>query len=66
MMRRAVISAIIGFIMLAIGIGVTIGTAEIASKHGGIIVVYVGAFVVGISSLAQSARYFCMTQSHIQ
>ncbi|XP_065913656.1 type 1 phosphatidylinositol 4,5-bisphosphate 4-phosphatase-like [Dysidea avara] len=66
MMRRAVILAVIGFIFLAIGIGVTAGTATLASEHGGIIVVYVGAFVTGILLLLRSARYACMTHSHVQ
>ncbi|XP_078367372.1 type 2 phosphatidylinositol 4,5-bisphosphate 4-phosphatase-like isoform X3 [Oculina patagonica] len=64
--RRARIFAIIGFIFLAAGVGVTVGTLEIAKKSGGIYVVWVGAFVAGILNLIRSCYYCTMTVSLIE
>ncbi|XP_078367374.1 type 2 phosphatidylinositol 4,5-bisphosphate 4-phosphatase-like isoform X5 [Oculina patagonica] len=64
--RRATIFAIIGFIFLAAGVGVTVGTLEIAKKSGGIYVVWVGAFVAGILNLIRSCYYCTMTVSLIE
>lgn len=63
---RAIIFAIIGFIFLAAGVGVTVGTLDLAKSTGGIYVVWIGAFVAGILNLIRSCYYCTMTVSSIE
>lgn len=63
---RATIFAVIGFIFLAAGIGVTVGTLDLARDSGGIYVVWIGAFVAGILNLIRSCYYCTMTVSSIE
>ncbi|XP_029213666.2 type 2 phosphatidylinositol 4,5-bisphosphate 4-phosphatase-like [Acropora muricata] len=63
---RAMIFAIIGFIFLAAGVGVTVGTLDLARHTGGIYVVWIGAFVAGILNLIRSCYYCTMTVSSIE
>ncbi|XP_046842934.1 type 2 phosphatidylinositol 4,5-bisphosphate 4-phosphatase-like [Xenia sp. Carnegie-2017] len=64
--NRALIFAMIGFLFLAVGIGVTVATLEMATKKGGIYVIWVGAFIAGILNLIRSCYYCTMTVSHIE
>ncbi|EDO49196.1 predicted protein, partial [Nematostella vectensis] len=63
---RATIFAVVGFLFLAAGVGVTVGTLEYAEKSGGIYVVWIGAFVAGILNLIRSCYYCTMTVSSIE
>ncbi|CAH3031906.1 unnamed protein product [Pocillopora meandrina] len=63
---RATIFAVIGFIFLAAGVGVTVGTLDLAKDSGGIYVVWIGAFVAGILNLIRSCYYCTMTVSSIE
>jgi len=63
---RAIIFLIFGLIVLGIGIGVTVGTLEIAAQKGGMYVVYVGAFLVGGILLLRSLYYCSMKVSLIE
>ena len=63
MRSRAIICLVIGLILMGIGVGVTAGTAAFVSRFGGIVVVYVGAFISGIGFLIRSAFYCAMSQS---
>ncbi|XP_048756916.1 type 2 phosphatidylinositol 4,5-bisphosphate 4-phosphatase-like isoform X2 [Ostrea edulis] len=51
---RCAIYLILGIIFLGAGIGVTVGTYELASESGGIYTVWIGAFVIGISFLIRA------------
>ncbi|KAJ8302575.1 hypothetical protein KUTeg_018971 [Tegillarca granosa] len=62
---RAVIYMIIGIIFLGAGIGVTVATYELASKSGGIYVVWIGAFITGLCMLIRSMFYCAMRVSKV-
>lgn len=62
---RAIMFAIGALIFIGVGIGVTVGTYEIASRSGGIYVVYIGAFIVGLLLLIRSIYYAAMKVSSI-
>jgi len=64
--NRALIFAIIGIIFLAIGIGVTVGTYELAKGSGGIYVVWFGAYIIGLLNLIRSCYYCTMTVSQVE
>lgn len=52
---RCAIYLILGIIFLGAGIGVTVGTYEMAHHSGGIYTVWIGAFVFGILFLVRAA-----------
>jgi len=62
---RSIIFLIFGLIVLGIAIGITAGTASIASEKGGMYVVYVGAFLVALLLLLRSFYYCAMKISSI-
>eukprot|EP00794_Sanderia_malayensis_P018970 gene18970-20876_t len=64
--NRAIIFAVIGAVFLLAGVGVTVGTFEIAKDSGGIYVVWIGAFIAGILNLIRSCYYCTMTVSSIE
>ncbi|XP_031570365.1 type 2 phosphatidylinositol 4,5-bisphosphate 4-phosphatase-like [Actinia tenebrosa] len=63
---RATIFAVIGFLFLAAGVGVTVGTYEMARESSGIYVVWIGAFIAGVLNLIRSCYYCTMTVSTIR
>ncbi|XP_072013654.1 type 1 phosphatidylinositol 4,5-bisphosphate 4-phosphatase-like [Amphiura filiformis] len=63
---RCIIYAIIGIIFLAAGVGVTIGTYELARDQGGIYFVWIGAFVIGLLNLLRSCYYGSMKVSSLE
>lgn len=64
--NRALIFAVIGILFLVIGVGVTVGTFELAKESGGIYVVWAGAFLVGLLNLIRSFYYCSMTVSQLE
>ncbi|ELT94844.1 hypothetical protein CAPTEDRAFT_225202 [Capitella teleta] len=64
--RRAIFFACVGVMFFALGIGITVGTSMYANKHGGIIVVYCGAFIFGIILLIKAIYYAAMKVSSIE
>jgi len=64
--NKAILFTVIGLIFLAIGIGVTVGTFQIAKKSGGIYVVWVGAFVIGVINFIRALYYACMKVSRVE
>ncbi|XP_066926625.1 type 2 phosphatidylinositol 4,5-bisphosphate 4-phosphatase-like [Clytia hemisphaerica] len=64
--NRAIIFAAIGVLFLTAGVGVTVATLEIAQKNGGVYVVWIGAFIVGLLNLIRSCYYCQMTVSQIE
>ncbi|XP_057327978.1 type 2 phosphatidylinositol 4,5-bisphosphate 4-phosphatase [Microplitis mediator] len=63
---RGIMFITIGIIALVIGISVTVGTYTLASNNGGIYVVYIGAFVIALISLARSVYYCTLKNSLIE
>ncbi|XP_060566364.1 type 2 phosphatidylinositol 4,5-bisphosphate 4-phosphatase-like [Ruditapes philippinarum] len=59
---RCIIYAILGLVFLGAGIGVTVGTYELAADSGGIYTVWVGAFVIGVLFLVR-ATYMGMIRT---
>ena len=64
--NRAVVFAMIGLLFIAVGVGVTVATMEMASHNGGIYVVWVGAFIAGLLNLIRSCYYCTMTVSQTE
>ncbi|GFT69513.1 type 1 phosphatidylinositol 4,5-bisphosphate 4-phosphatase [Nephila pilipes] len=62
---RGTMYLIAAFVVLIIGLGVTIGTYAYAAQHGGIYCVYVGAFIISILLFCKSVFYFTMKISTI-
>ncbi|XP_041377154.1 type 2 phosphatidylinositol 4,5-bisphosphate 4-phosphatase-like [Gigantopelta aegis] len=60
---RGTICLALGILFLAAGIGVTIGTYELAQGNGGIYVVWIGAFISGILLLIRAAYYYSIKTS---
>lgn len=63
---RGFLFLIIGFVFLAIGIGVTVGTYALVEGHGGIYIAYVGAFLLAVLMFARSIYYCAMKISLIE
>ncbi|XP_066992161.1 type 1 phosphatidylinositol 4,5-bisphosphate 4-phosphatase [Anabrus simplex] len=63
---RGILFLVIGLVFLAVGIGVTVGTYELARKNGGIYVAYVGGFLVAILAFARTIYYCTMKVSLIE
>ncbi|CAL1272884.1 unnamed protein product [Larinioides sclopetarius] len=63
---RGTMYMIAAFVMLIIGLGVTIGTYSYAAEHGGIYCVYVGGFIISILLFFKSVYYFTMKTSSIE
>ncbi|KAL4234658.1 phosphatidylinositol-4 [Mactra antiquata] len=59
---RCILYLILGMVFLGAGIGVTVGTYEMASESGGIYTVWIGAFVMGLIFFIR-ACYFGMIRS---
>ncbi|CAG0890597.1 unnamed protein product [Darwinula stevensoni] len=64
--NRGILFLIIGLIFLGIGLGVTLGTYQSALKHGGIYLVYIGAFIVAVLALIRFLYYCTMKVSFIE
>ncbi|XP_002730616.1 type 2 phosphatidylinositol 4,5-bisphosphate 4-phosphatase-like [Saccoglossus kowalevskii] len=64
--NRCIIFAVIGIVFIVAGIGVTIGTYELAEESGGIYFVWIGAFIIGILNLVRSCYYGTMRVSQIE
>ncbi|XP_057291381.1 type 2 phosphatidylinositol 4,5-bisphosphate 4-phosphatase-like [Hydractinia symbiolongicarpus] len=64
--NRALACAIAGVLFLAMGVGVTVGTLELAKQSGGIYVLWIGAFISGLLFLIRSCYYCTMTISQIE
>ncbi|XP_067652234.1 type I phosphatidylinositol 4,5-bisphosphate 4-phosphatase-A-like isoform X1 [Haliotis asinina] len=62
---RALVCLIMGILLLGGGIGVTVGTYEIASDYGGIYVVWTGAFISGILLVIRALYYFSIRSSTV-
>jgi phosphatidylinositol-4,5-bisphosphate 4-phosphatase len=63
---RSIIFLIFGLVVLGIGIGITVGTLNIAAEKAGMYVVYVGAFLVTLLLLLRSLYYCSMKISLIE
>ncbi|XP_078040549.1 type 1 phosphatidylinositol 4,5-bisphosphate 4-phosphatase [Augochlora pura] len=63
---RAIAFLIVGIIALIFAIAVTVGTYMYVKTHGGIYVVYVGAFLATLMCLGRSIYYFTMKISLIE
>ncbi|XP_013417175.1 type 1 phosphatidylinositol 4,5-bisphosphate 4-phosphatase [Lingula anatina] len=63
---RAIIYGLIGLIFLGAGIGVTVGTYEMATHQGGLYVVWIGAFVTGLLLLIRALYFVCMKVSSVE
>lgn len=62
---RGILFAILGLLFLFVGIGVTVGTLKYAKEHGGIIIAYIGAFLIAAFFFARSFYYFRLKVSAI-
>ncbi|CAL1544829.1 unnamed protein product [Lymnaea stagnalis] len=54
---------VIGIVILATAIGITVGTYEQASRHGGIYVSWIGGFFIGIIFLIRAIFYYSIRTS---
>jgi len=63
---RGILFLVLAFLFLLIGVGVTVGTYQVAEKKGGLFVAYVGAFLVALFFLARSIYYCSMKISSIE
>jgi len=63
--KRGLIFLILSLVFLIIGVGVTVGTYQIAASKGGMYVVYVGAFLVALILFLRSMYYYTMKVSEI-
>lgn len=64
--KRATIFLVLTLVFIAIGVGVTWGTYQIAASKGGMYVVYVGAFLIALILLIRSVYYWTMKVSVIE
>ncbi|XP_071785615.1 type I phosphatidylinositol 4,5-bisphosphate 4-phosphatase-A-like [Asterias amurensis] len=64
--NRCLIYIVVGLIFLGAGVGVTLGTYSMAENQGGIYVVWIGAFIVGILNLMRGIYYGVMTVSNFE
>ncbi|CAL8102028.1 unnamed protein product [Orchesella dallaii] len=63
---RGIFHLVLAFIFLLIGIGVTVGTYQVATKKGGLFVAYLGAFLVALFFLVRTIYYCTMKISTIE
>lgn len=54
--KSSLMFLMIGLLFLGTGVAVTIATFEFASRHGGIFVVFIGAFISGFILIARAVR----------
>lgn len=52
---RCIVYVILGLVFLGAGVGVTVGTYEMARSAGGIYTVWIGAFIIGVVFLIRAA-----------
>ncbi|XP_035678575.1 type 2 phosphatidylinositol 4,5-bisphosphate 4-phosphatase-like isoform X2 [Branchiostoma floridae] len=64
--RKCTICVVLGMIFILAGIGVTVGTYELARQQGGIYFAWVGAFIIGILFLIRACYYGTLKVSYIQ
>ncbi|CAG0918572.1 unnamed protein product [Notodromas monacha] len=62
--RRKWAFLVLGLIALAVGLGVTFGTMNLASHYGGLYVIHVGAFLIAIVFLCRALYFHTMKVSH--
>lgn len=62
---RGILFTIVGLVFLCAGIGVTVGTYNYSLTHGGIIVAYIGTFLIAAFLFARSVYYFRLKVSAI-
>ncbi|XP_017478277.1 PREDICTED: type 1 phosphatidylinositol 4,5-bisphosphate 4-phosphatase isoform X1 [Rhagoletis zephyria] len=62
---RGMLFAVLGMLFFIAGIGITVGTYKYAQDHGGIIIAYVGLFLIAAFLLARSVYYFRLKVSAI-
>nr|CAD7404146.1 unnamed protein product [Timema cristinae] len=63
---RGILFLVVAFLLLIVGIGVTVGTFQLVRRNGGIYVAYVGAFLLALLALARSLYYCFMKVSLIE
>ncbi|KAK7088998.1 type 1 phosphatidylinositol 4,5-bisphosphate 4-phosphatase-like [Littorina saxatilis] len=63
--KRGIICLVIGLMFLCAGIGVTVGTYEMAHTHGGIYVAWIGAFVAGVLMMIRGFLYLNIRTSAV-
>ncbi|KAK3086198.1 hypothetical protein FSP39_015093 [Pinctada imbricata] len=61
--NRCLVYIIVGILFLSSGVGVTVGTYELAESSGGIYTVWIGAFVLGILFLIRGFYFSCIRVS---
>lgn len=62
--NRGVLHCILGLMMLAVAIGVTVGT--MGSKRAGLYILYTGLFVVSLLLMLRGIYYITMKTSHVE
>jgi phosphatidylinositol-4,5-bisphosphate 4-phosphatase len=62
---RALLFLLMGLIFIGVGVGVTIGTIQLAQRNGGIYVLWIGAYIIGVGLLIRSLYYATMKISHV-
>lgn len=62
---RYMIYLLLGLVFLGAGTGVTVGTYEAASRHGGIYVIWIGAFITGLLLLFRAASVASLKSSKV-
>jgi len=64
--KRGLIFLVLTLVFIAVGVGVTVGTYQIAITKGGMYVVYVGAFLIAFILMLRSVYYCTMKVSCIE
>nr|CAD7200193.1 unnamed protein product [Timema douglasi] len=62
---RGILFLVVAFLLLIVGIGVTVGTFQLVRRNGGIYVAYVGAFLLALLALARSLYYCFMKVAQV-
>jgi len=62
---RGLLFSLLGLVFLFIGIGLTVGTLNYAQSHGGMYIVYIGAFLIAISAFCRAVFFFRLKVSAI-
>ncbi|XP_025114978.1 type 1 phosphatidylinositol 4,5-bisphosphate 4-phosphatase-like isoform X2 [Pomacea canaliculata] len=62
---RGIICLVLGLALISAGIGVTVGTYEMAKSNGGIYVVWIGAFISGLIFVIRSIFYMMIRTSTV-
>lgn len=63
--KRGLTFCAVGFVLLIVAIGVTVGTESIASQKAGLYVLYVGLFVGALLVIMRGLYYCTMKISHV-